>query len=352
MRNALLALAVSASLLQATAAGAAQPASAPQAPAQTPDQARADAQTRLSEGLDRYGRGDYDGARLAFQQAYAVLASVDLLYNLSRAEVKSGHVLEAIVHLHQILRDPKATEDDHTKAARLLDDANRMTAHIAVDAPAGAEILIDHVPSGEAPLNEPFDVTPGKHLCEARGNGASRVVEIVASVGDIVTARFALDTARPATVSAPVPMAPPPPPEPSSVAPMSEAPVHQDHESNARVVVPLVIGAVAVVALGVGVGLGLESKGKENDAASFRSSNPQGFCANASSSTCTQYASLLNSQQNATDLEHGFLIGGGVLAVGAVVTYLVWPHDHRSEGTSTGMWFAPAPGGAVVGGTF
>ena len=187
------------------------------------DQARADAQKRLSEGLDRYGRGDYDGARLAFQQAYAVLASVDLLYNLSRAEVKSGHALEAIVHLHQILRDPKATEDDHTKAARLLDDANRITAHIAVNAPAGAEILIDHVPSGEAPLNEPFDVTPGKHLCEARGNGASRVVEIVASVGDVVTARFALDTARPATVSAPVPMAPPPPAEPTPVAPTSEA---------------------------------------------------------------------------------------------------------------------------------
>ena len=104
----------------------------------------------------------------------------------------------------------------------------------------------------------------------------------------------------------------------------------------------------------MGVGLGLESKGKENDAASFRSSNPQGFCANASSSACTQYASLLNSQQNATDLEHGFLIGGGVLALGAVVTYLVWPHEHRSEGTGTGtgLWVAPAPGGAVVGGTF
>jgi tetratricopeptide (TPR) repeat protein len=193
MRNALLALAVAASLSLAAKTSLAQPPAHAPTPAQpTPDQARADAHKRLGEGLDRYGRGDYDGARLAFEQAYAVLASVDLLYNLARAEVKSGHALEALVHIRQILRDPKATADDHTKAARLLDDANRVTAHVAIEAPAGAEIVIDHVPSGDAPVNEPFDVTPGKHVCEARANGTARVIEVTASIGDVVTARFAL----------------------------------------------------------------------------------------------------------------------------------------------------------------
>jgi hypothetical protein len=99
--------------------------------------------------------------------------------------------------------------------------------------------------------------------------------------------------------------------------------------------------------------MGLDSKGKENDAADFRSSHPQGFCANQSSSTCTQYASLLDSQQHATNVERGFLVAGGVLAVGAVVTYLVWPHPRLWEGSNgAALWVAPAPGGAVLGGTF
>jgi hypothetical protein len=35
------------------------------------------------------------------------------------------------------------------------------------------------------------------------------------------------------------------------------------------------------------------------------------------------------------------------------VTYLVWPHEHRSEGANgASLWLAPAPGGAVLGGTF
>jgi len=357
MRNALLALAVTASLSLVATTGEAQPATAaPPTTAQpTPDQARADAHKRLGEGLDRYGRGDYDGARIAFEQAYAVLASVDLLYNLSRAEVKSGHALEALVHIRQILRDPKATADDHTKAARLLDDANHITAHVAIEAPAGAELVIDHVPSGEAPVNEPFDVTPGKHVCEARANGTSRVIEVTASVGDVVTARFALDAARAPTVSAPVPVPVAGPPLLVVVQPQGDTSEPGDHvalrrhESNARVVVPLVIGAAAVVAVGVGVGFGLVSKGKENDAEDFRGANAPGFCVNRGSSVCTQYASILDSQQQATNVERVLLIGGGVLAVGAVVTYLVWPHARHTEG-GAGIWVTPAPGG--VGGQF
>ena len=100
--------------LQASPANAANPK---KPAAQTPDEARADAEKRLEEGLQRYAKGDYEGARLAFAQAYAVLTSIDLLYNLMRSEVKSGHPLEALVHIHQMLRDPKATTEDARSGA-------------------------------------------------------------------------------------------------------------------------------------------------------------------------------------------------------------------------------------------
>jgi hypothetical protein len=338
-------------------AWAANPAQAQAQP--TTDQARIDAEKRNAEGLERYQRGDYDGARLAFQQAWAVLASVDLLYNLSRAEVKSGHALEAIVHLRQILRNPKATPDDRDKAQRLLEEANQQTAHIAIEAPAGATIYIDKIESGDAPVGEAFDVTPGKHVCEARANGATRVIEVDASVGAVVTARFALDQARAPTVSAPVPVAAP---QPVPRAGGGSAPVddgreerrRHPHESNARVIVPIVIAGGAVIAAGIGAVFGLVSKGKEDDAATFRANNPPGFCAVQSSGTCGQYASILSSQQSATNAERVLLVTGGVLAVGAVVTYLVWPHgDGMEKGHA---WVAPqvqpGGGGVVVGGAF
>jgi hypothetical protein len=352
------ALGIAAMLFAAGPARAANPATTPAQAQQTPDQARLDAEKRNTEGLERYQRGDYDGARLAFQQAWSVLASVDLLYNLSRAEVKSGHALEAIVHLRQILRNPKATAEDKDKAQRLLDEANQQTAHIAIEAPAGATIYIDKVESGDAPVGEAFDVTPGKHVCEARANGASRVIEVDASVGAVVTARFALDQARAPTVSAPVPVVAPPPAASANGAPSDDGREHgrrrHRDDVSARVIVPIVIAGGAVIAAGIGAAFGLVSKGKEDDAATFRANNPPGFCVVQSSATCSQYASLLNSQQSATNAERVLLVTGGVLAVGAVVTYLVWPHGDGMEKAHAwvGPQVQPGGGGVVVGGAF
>jgi hypothetical protein len=333
------------------------PKPAPSAPGH--DEARADAEKRLDEGLQRYSKGDFEGARLAFAQAYAVLSSIDLLYNLTRSEVKSGHPLEALVHIHQMLRDPNATSEDKAKAERLLEEANAVTGHIAVEAPAGAEIVLDDVPSGEAPTKDVFDVTPGMHKVEARSNGNRRRTDVNAPAGDVVTARFEPDVGRAPTVSAPVPLPapPPPPPEaqkppPSLSTPASAAPdhaAHHAHASQARLLVPIAIGAVAVVAIGVGVGMGFVSQGKQSDAESFRASNTTGFCADRTSSACTQYQSILDSQQQATDISRGFLVAGGVLALVGVVTYLAWPHARPEQ---RGWIVVPSAGGARLGVTF
>ena len=46
------------------------------------------AETRFQEGLQRARKGDFDGARLAFAQAYAVLQKPDVLFNLALSELK------------------------------------------------------------------------------------------------------------------------------------------------------------------------------------------------------------------------------------------------------------------------
>ncbi len=183
--------------------------------------------------------------------------------------------------------------------------------------------------------------------------------------GQIVTARFALEAGRAPTVSAPVPAigsaavpvatpapAPPPPPAPKEIAPESREPEHPHHARGLgeRVVVPLVIGAVGVVALGVGIGMGVASQGQQSNAASFRTGNAPGFCANQASATCQAYAGILSSQQQDTNISRAMLVTGGVLVVGAAVTYLVWPGP--KPGKERGAWVAPTLGGFVAGGTF
>jgi hypothetical protein len=362
MRNGFrsVALVTAASLLVSTTAQAANPpgsskgASAQAAP--SADEARTDAQKRLDEGLQRYSRGDYEGARLAFAQAYAVLTSLDLLHNLMRAEVKSGHPLEALVHIRQMLRDPKATTEDRAKAERILEEANRVTGHVAVEAPEGAEIILDDVPSGEAPVKEAYDVTPGKHTVAARANGASRVLTVDAPAGQLVTARFAIEATRAPTLSAPVPVAtgptpttPPPPPPPAKEPEPPPVETHSHaHESQARIIAPVVIGALGVVAFGVGAGMGLASQGQESSATSFRATNPPGFCANQASSTCLQYQSILSSQQQDTNISRVLLVTGAVLVVAAVVTYLAWPRTRREHAG----WVMPGLGGGLLGSEF
>ncbi|MGO8997309.1 MAG: hypothetical protein ACLQVI_28675 [Polyangiaceae bacterium] len=348
-----VALVTAASLLFSLQASPANAANPKKPAAQTPDEARADAEKRLEEGLQRYAKGDYEGARLAFAQAYAVLTSIDLLYNLMRSEVKSGHPLEALVHIHQMLRDPKATTEDRAKAERLLEEANSVTGHVAIEAPDGAEIVLDDVPSGEAPIKEAFDVTPGKHKVAARANGSSRVTTVDAPAGQIVTARFALEAGRAPTVSGPVPVAgppapPPPPPQPQQEPPPPPEPPFDRHVGP-PIAVPLVIGALGVISLGIGIGMGLESQNQQSSAASFRSAYPTGFCANQSSSTCVAYQQTLNSQQQDTNISRVMLVTGGVLAVAAVVTYVAWPRVKKKEGSA---WVAPSLGGVVVGGEF
>ncbi len=312
---------------------------------------RTDPDARLREGIRRYEEHDYEGARAAFEDAYLALHSLDLLYNLARAELKSGHPVDALVHARQLFGSPLIAPAERSKAGRLLEEASHATGHIEVVAPAGARIDLDGNEFGRAPLADTIDVAPGEHSVTATVDGRTRAVKIEAVAGNAVLARFAIGEATPPTVGDPVtvPIAPtvatavsPP----FALAPATAAAPQAG--SRARVLLPLVAGAVGVIAIGIGVEFGVISGEKQSDAAAFRTSHAQGFCVDQGSSDCTQYAAILNSQQQATDLSRGLVMGGGALAAGAIVTYLLWPRLR----TEQAAWIAPAPGGVLAGGRF
>src|SRR5688572_14542791 len=159
-----------------------------------PDQARRDAEARFREGLARVQSNDFEGARLAFAQAYAVLKSADVLWNLALSEHKSNHPLEALGHFKEYVRDARTTEPERVKARKYIDELHARVGRVAVDAPAGASLIVDgKTHPHAAPLSEPIDVSPGEHFVEARLAERSRLLRVHAAAGAVVTLQFRAD---------------------------------------------------------------------------------------------------------------------------------------------------------------
>src|SRR5882724_88200 len=73
--------------------------------ADPPNEAVRMARRRFQEGVAAVDAGNYEAARVAFQQAYALKPHPSVLRNLGEAELKPGRHLEAARHLSTFIRD-------------------------------------------------------------------------------------------------------------------------------------------------------------------------------------------------------------------------------------------------------
>jgi hypothetical protein len=176
------------------------------------------ARQRFLEGVAYYDKHDYELARAAFLQAYALRKHPAVLLNLAQSSLKSGHALEAAKYFQQFLREfSAATAGQRSDAEAGLADARTHIGRIDVtSAPGGAEILIDGESIGVAPFDHPIDVEPGSHTVKAHGH-TDETVTVICSAGSVVTARFAAPAPPPPV--APVPAPAPPAEEPAPAEP-------------------------------------------------------------------------------------------------------------------------------------
>ena len=65
------------------------------------------ARERFQEGVKYYDAKQYDKARAAFLQAYALKKHPAVLLNLAQSELRSGHEADAAKHFAQYLRENK-----------------------------------------------------------------------------------------------------------------------------------------------------------------------------------------------------------------------------------------------------
>jgi hypothetical protein len=189
------------------------------------------ARQRFQEGVGFYDKGQFEMARAAFLQAYALRKHPVVLLNLAQSCLKSGHWLEAARYFQQFLKEySTATDAQRADASKGLGEARMKLGRIdVVGAMVGADVFVDDERIGMAPLDHSVDVEPGPHLVRSQGRGGEQSIPVTAIVGQGVTARFSASAAA-APAPVPPPAAPvetpaePPPAPPAETAPPAPPP--------------------------------------------------------------------------------------------------------------------------------
>src|SRR4051812_23644932 len=150
-------------------------AAAPPAPRAGEEDATAAARERFKAGVAFFDKKEYEKARLAFLQVYALKKHPAVLLNLAQSELRSAHEADAAKHFAAYLRESKeATEAEQQAAQAGLNASKLVVAEVAVSVDVdGAEVYVDGTLEALSPLPGPVYLSPGTHSLEARKDGRS-----------------------------------------------------------------------------------------------------------------------------------------------------------------------------------
>ncbi len=286
-----------------------------------------EAENRFNEGVELYTAGKIEEARLKYTQAHAVLKNSRTLWNLAVSEAFSKRPLEAIRHLREYLKLP-SPNPVHVASARerYIPDLEKQTARVRVEAPGALKVSVDGEPLRDH--DTILDVMPGVHRVEVTTPQGVERREASCGLGETVTVRVVVAT---------------------TAQTKGDGDKTPTDDSPARWVVPTALGVAGLAAIGAGIGFRVAASGKGDEAETARHSQTCG--GSAPSPECAKALSLAGDEQTDKNVATGLWITGGALAIGALVTYLVWP---KSEARSAGAHVAPLRlgSGAVVLGRF
>ena len=237
---------------------------------------------------------------------------------------------------------PKVVARSCAQWLRQLDDATPTVVLGAKDDAGGdltsAHVTIDGEPLTDALDGKPQPIDPGEHTLRFTRPGSdpaeSRVVVRAGDKNRPVVVTLHAAAAQP-------PIAPP--------APASPPEAQQPSIFTTRNVTVAMLGVLGAAAVGGGAYFLSQSGSQSSTASSLRSGLPSDACTlDPSSSTCVQLKNAIDTQHSDTSIGITMLAGGGVLLVGAAVSWFAWPTPSDDK---TGVRVAPelSPGHASLG---
>ncbi len=288
--------------------------------------ANAKALQTFKEGISAFDRRDFEAARVAFLQTFALKPSAPVVRrNLGLAEIYSGYYLEGARRLARVIH----TTDEGTSLdrARMLESLKKAEAHLErvtleVNV-AGAEIMVDGVDLGVSPLPFAWYLAPGSYDVSVTKPGFVAFTETrLARAGATQHLRISLK----------------PVPSPEPLAPVAPA-VHSDPErdSGANPWVLAFGGALAAGGVAAGVTFSLfaadnsdkvERVGDSLGGFSCRSSNRLPAC-----DTLSSAAAEYDRQVRWATVSFALGAAAGVSTL--VYALLARPHRSRDHGSAS-----------------
>jgi hypothetical protein len=187
-----------------------------------PDKAQLEeAQRRYQRGRELYEESDFQGALAEMRRAYDLAPSFKLLYDIGQVCFQMQDYPCALKTFTRYLNDGKG-DIPAARREEVQADVERLKGRIAylrvtVNKP-DAEIFVDDVSVGKAPLSEPVMVSAGKRKVEARLTGAVPVARTIEVAGqDTVDVPLEIAGTSPSKIPAGGESAAPPPPQKGGV---------------------------------------------------------------------------------------------------------------------------------------
>jgi hypothetical protein len=130
-----------------------------------PRPASGEAAERFERGVRRFNEGDSAGALVEFLRAHQLKPEPFILYNIGLVQADLRRPVEAVAALDQILlAGTKLPAERLANAKRVRDEQAARVARLVVKTNAPAQIEIDNLEVGRAPLDHPLSLAAGVRL--------------------------------------------------------------------------------------------------------------------------------------------------------------------------------------------
>ena len=127
----------------------------------------------MNDGAAKFASGDWEGARLAYLDAWLIKQHPAVAADMSAAEMKLGRYREAAEHLKYSLKHVPLVQTDKRDAVE--GQLNECLAHLApltiTTNVGGAVVTVDTLRVGRSPLPDAVLVDPGTHKLQAFAEG-------------------------------------------------------------------------------------------------------------------------------------------------------------------------------------
>jgi hypothetical protein len=197
--------------------------------AEADDAAKQAARDKLTEGIELMKKGDAGTALARFEEAYKLVPSPKIFFNIGLAREALGQKVEALTAFQRFVDE--VTDPNPAALAKAQQEIAvlkpQLGAISVVCKAQGAALRLDGDPLGVAPLAKPLIyVAPGEHTLSASAAGREATRKIDVHAGEQVEASLDPGAVAPAPAATPPPLLVPPavltaPPPPETAAPSS-----------------------------------------------------------------------------------------------------------------------------------